>query len=54
MAKNAGKPNEKISDEIYSTPLVQPQKIAKKVTKKSAKPAKSVSHSPVLSFHFYQ
>eukprot|EP00093_Oithona_nana_P007570 07570.XXX_52677_50748_1 [CDS] Oithona nana genome sequencing. len=40
MVKNNGKPtSERISDEIYSTPLVQPQKITK-VTKKSAKPTK--------------
>ena len=45
MVKNNGKPtSERISDEIYSTPLVQPQKITK-VTKKSAKPTKkSVSN----------
>lgn len=42
MAKNAaGKStSQRISDEIYATPLVQPQKIVRKVTKKAAKPAK--------------
>ena len=39
MVKNGKPTSERISDEIYSTPLVQPQKITK-VTKKSAKPTK--------------
>ena len=51
MVKNNGKPtSERISDEIYSTPLVQPQKITK-VTKKSAKPTKkSVSNFLIYIF----
>ena len=53
MAKNAaGKStSQRISDEIYATPLVQPQKIVRKVTKKAAKPAKKSVRFPL--FYMY-
>ena len=56
MVKNGKPTSERISDEIYSTPLVQPQKITK-VTKKSAKPTKksvrvSAYFSLFLKFFF--
>ena len=56
MVKNGKPTSERISDEIYSTPLVQPQKITK-VTKKSAKPTKksvrvSTYFSLFLKFNF--
>merc|ERR1712150_264884 len=54
MVKNNGKPtSERISDEIYSTPLVQPQKITK-VTKKSAKPTKKSARIYELQDEMYQ
>ena len=50
MAKNAaGKStSQRISDEIYATPLVQPQKIVRKVTKKAAKPTKKSVRFPLF------
>ena len=43
MAKNVKGASERISDEIYATPIVQPQKVTKTRKTGTAKPKKSVS-----------
>merc|ERR1712029_1135173 len=53
MVKNGKPTSERISDEIYSTPLVQPQKITK-VAKKSAKPTKKSARIYELQDEMYQ